>query len=106
MTGMTGAKMDDHYIEFWKQILSTGPTCLVKQDWQAFEHRVKLDDLSRVAFRHLLEGLDNQTRWIVERTKSIREEGERMVHIGQMLKRAGLKSYTDKDGNIFVAADT
>lgn len=26
--------------------------------------------------------------------------------IGQMLKRAGLKSYTDKDGISYVAADT
>jgi hypothetical protein len=51
----------------------------------------------------LLDGLARDKKWIAERAAAMRDEAERIAIIGQTMQRAGLRSYTDKDGAIFVA---
>ncbi len=87
----------------WMEILQRGPMVLTEQEWKDVERL--LPEPGRVAFRHLVDSLKRQTAWIVERTAAMRDEAERMALLGETMRRAGLRSYTDEKGRIFVAAD-
>ncbi len=99
--------MKDYGAEmWWRAMLEKGPTCLLKEDWSRIELKLdELDETTRAVFKALLADMDRQTRWILERTKSMRDEAEHIALIGETVKRAGLRSYTDEKGRIYVASD-
>ena len=95
----------DYGVEvWWRSLLDRGPTCLLKEDWSHLETRLKFSDTDKAIFRRMLDRMDSQTKWIVERTEAMRNEAERMKMLGETMRRAGLRSYTDEHGCIFVAA--
>lgn len=88
---------------FWEQVLKDGPLALTKQDWRAIEE--KLDPSSQRILRHLIEGIEQQTKWVTERMAAMRDEAERVELLGKTMRRAGLRSYTDEKGRVFIAAE-
>ena len=87
----------------WLDLLRRGPMGLTQYDFAALERH--LPEVGRVILRNFMQSLERQSKWIVERTAAMRDESERIALIGQTMKRAGLRSYTDKDGAIFIASD-
>jgi hypothetical protein len=53
----------------------------------------------------LVAMLREEKTWLGEQRAYMRDEAERIALIGQTMKRAGLRSYTDEKGRIFVAGD-
>lgn len=92
------------YEDLFEQWRKEGPAALLKYDWRRVEHR--LPDEDRVVLRGFLEAICKQTEWIVEDQTTREKELAHIAAIGTVMKRAGLRSYTDKDGRIFVAEDT
>ncbi len=87
----------------WEDLAKRGPMGLAGYDLRHLEQ--SLPDIGRAVLRSFLGSLERQSKWIVERTAAMRDESERIALIGQTMRRAGLRSYTDKDGAIFVAED-
>jgi hypothetical protein len=77
---------------------------LSRFDFRVFAPYLK--DSHRLVLQRLFEALNDQSEWVVKRTAAMRDEAERIALIGQTMKRAGLRSYTDEHGRIFVAGDT
>lgn len=88
---------------FWRRVIEWGPMGLTNHDWLEVERH--LPEAGRVILKRFLSQLAEQSRWIVEREEAMRGEADRIEQIGKTMKRAGLRSYTDKDGRIFVADD-
>ncbi len=87
----------------WEDLAKRGPMCLAGYELRQLEQ--SLPEIGRLILRKFLGDLERQSRWIVERTTAMRDESERIALIGQTMKRAGLRSYTDEKGRIFVAGD-
>lgn len=88
----------------WEGVCRTGVMGLTRQDWARLAP--DLSPIARAVLRSFLEQLEGQSRWVAERTAATRDEADRIVLIGQTMRRAGLRSYTDEKGRIFVAGDT
>ncbi len=86
----------------WEEVARKGPMGLTRLHWESL-----LPDLPQGAARKILamflEGLEEQSRWIDKRTAAMRDEAEHIALVGTTMKRAGLRSYTDEKGRIFVA---
>ncbi len=54
--------------------------------------------------KHILDDLRHDKEWVRDRIRAMRDEAERIALIGDTMKRAGLRSYTDEKGRIFVAS--
>lgn len=87
---------------FWEEVLKHGPMGLTRHDWATVES--KLDEAGRRVLRRLLQQVEEQAKWCVEREAELRGEQAHITKIGQTLALAGLRSYTDKEGRIFVAS--
>jgi len=98
-----GARPHESTAFLWEELARRGPMGLTHYDMRALQEH--LPPMGRAIFKYFVESLERQSTWIVERTAAMRDEAERIALIGQTMKRAGLRSYTDKDGAIFVAGD-
>lgn len=88
----------------WNEVLRMGPMGLSKLDVQRLSGEMKPGPAT--ILHRLFDQIEHQSKWVVERTQAMRDEAERIALIGQTMKRAGLRSYTDEHGRIFVAGDT
>lgn len=88
---------------FWEEVLRNGVMGLTRCDLSSIDH--KLDQTSREVLRRILESLEDQTRWVDEQTQLLRSESERVRMMGVIMHKAGLRSYTDEKGRIYVAAE-
>lgn len=86
---------------FWDAMLKDGPMCLTKQNWQMLES--KLGERDRVILKHLIESVEDEAKWIVKAREGLVSETARVRDIGIVMAKAGLRSYTDKEGRIYVA---
>ncbi len=53
--------------------------------------------------RTLIDAMDRDKAWIAAQRRLLAEEGERIQAIGLRMRAAGLRSYTDPAGAIYVA---
>jgi hypothetical protein len=56
-------------------------------------------EVIRAFFGHVKE----QTEWIVKAREELVSEAARVRELGESMRKAGLRSYTDKEGRIYVA---
>lgn len=91
----------DHWREY---ITGKGVLGMSEADWMRVEPDVSKE--TRAIIRHVMAGLKRQTEWVQERQHETRGEADRILAIGETMRRAGLRSYTDEKGRIFVAGDT
>jgi hypothetical protein len=88
---------------FWEEVIRNGPMGLTRCDWSTIDY--KLDEPGRQVLRRFLESLEDQTKWVTEQTALLRSEAERVRMMGVIMHKAGLRSYTDEKGRIYVAAE-
>lgn len=85
----------------WRGVLQRGPAGLLEAKWDLLQFKVPPETVPLL--RIWLQDVVRQTEWIVKRTKSMRDEAERVELLGKTMRAAGLRSYTDDKGRIFVA---
>ncbi len=90
-------------VDMWYGLLRDGPTALL--DTTLDQLMPGLSDVDRAILRRLLDGLRDQTKWIAEARQNLVGEAARVRELGASMKLAGLRSYTDKDGRIYVIAE-
>lgn len=61
------------------------------------------DEATFQAMLAIVSSLDERARDIKEQEQKARSEVEHVARVGETLQRAGLRSYTDKEGRIFVS---
>lgn len=86
---------------FWDEVVRNGPMGLTRHDWSTIDH--KLDDVSRAVLGRFLASIEKQTKWVEEQRRAMRDEAARIALVGETMRKAGLRSYTDEKGRIFVA---
>jgi hypothetical protein len=87
---------------FWDEVIKRGPLGLTSHDWDAlFPH---FDPMTKQVFRRFYTSLSDQSKWILERTEAMRDDAERIALLGKTMRAAGLRSYTDEKGRIYVAS--
>ncbi len=88
----------------WQNVARDGVMCLTRHNWEALEPL--MTPVGRVLLKTFLESLEQQSEWIATARQELAGELARASEIGKMMQRAGLRSYTDKSGCIFVAAES
>lgn len=91
------------YEQMWRDVITSGVMGLTRWDWRALAP--ELSEPGQLILKRFLEQLESQSRWVQERTDATRNEGDRIERIGLMMKRGGLRSYTDEAGRVFVAGE-
>lgn len=89
--------------DFWRGLYRHGATGLTDELIARFEP--ELSPAGRAALRAFAEQARHDHKWIEDQRAYMRDEAERIGVIGETMRRAGLRSYTDKEGRIFVADD-
>lgn len=87
----------------WEEVARRGPMGLSRLELQQLAYT--LPDGPRQIVERIFETVEAQTRWIVEAREELIGETARVRDIGLVMAKAGLRSYTDKDGRIYVASE-
>ncbi len=88
----------------WQNVARDGVMCLTRHNWEALEPT--LTPVGRALLKAFLESLEEQSGWIATAREELAGELARATEIGKMMRLAGLRSYTDKSGCVFVAAES
>lgn len=87
--------------EPWMELMR-GPTGLIEADWNHAKWMLP-NDTARAVMGRLVDQIVRQTKWIAEAREELVGETARVRDIGIVMQKAGLRSYTDKEGRIYVA---
>lgn len=90
-------------VDIWWGSLRGGPMALTEEMLARVEP--ELSPGGRAILKHVIQSFRDDHKWIEERTRAMRDEAERIEQIGKTMARAGLRSYTDEKGRIFVSAE-
>lgn len=90
-------------IDAWDHVFHEGPAALTKTILGPA--LVALKEPDRQIVKLLVEHVCDQTKWIAQASAELVSETARIRDIGITMQRAGLRSYTDKEGRIYVAPD-
>jgi hypothetical protein len=85
----------------WEEAVRRGPMGLTRLELQQLAYT--LPDGPRQIVMRIFETVEAQTVWIVEARKELVSETARVRDIGIVVQKAGLRSYTDKEGRVYVA---
>lgn len=89
-------------IDQWDYIFREGPTALTEAILDRALSSMKGTD--REVVKVLVEHVCDQTKWIDRASRELVSETARIRDIGIVMRKAGLRSYTDKEGRIFVSS--
>lgn len=89
---------------YWEGVFRDGPMCLTRHAWGRIKDHLPSD--ARQVFDALIDSVERQAKWVAEFGDATNLELERVSRLGLVMQRAGLRSYTDDKGRIYVAADT
>lgn len=93
---------DGMIVDTWCNLFRMGASALTEE--LAGRLLPNLDANTRALVKALLDQVAHDKKWIIERTHAMRAEAEHVATIGETMRRAGLRSYTDERGRIFVSA--
>lgn len=89
------------FVDSWRWVFREGPCALLDTLLDGIEP--KLDAPTREVVRVFVAHVREQSAWIVKAREDLIGEVARVREIGEVMKRAGLRSYTDKEGRIYVS---
>ena len=87
----------------WHAVFREGPTALLDTLLDHIEP--EMSEPTRTILKRWVEGWRDQVRWIDQARQDLVGEAARIRELGEAMRRAGLRSYTDKEGRIYVAPD-
>jgi hypothetical protein len=92
---------DPREIGAWDALFHRGHMSLTRSQFDYIFPN--LSERAQVILRDTLDDLERQTKWIAEARAELVGETARIREIGIVMAKAGLRSYTDKEGRIYVA---